>query len=46
MAIPTSLLIDERGVIRWIDQADDYRLRSGEQRVLEAIDGVFGANAN
>jgi alkyl hydroperoxide reductase subunit AhpC len=32
MAIPTSLLFDEDGVIRWIDQAEDYRLRGDELR--------------
>ena len=42
MAIPTTLLIDEDGVIRLIDQTDDYRLRSGEDRVLEALRGAFG----
>jgi len=44
MAIPTSLLIDEQGVIRWIDQADDYRLRSSEDRVLAALVEAFGAS--
>lgn len=42
MAIPTTLLIDEAGIVRWIDQTDDYRLRSSEERVLQAIDEVFG----
>lgn len=42
MAIPTSILIDEQGVIRWIDQADDYRLRSDDARVLQAIRAAFG----
>ena len=42
MAIPTSLLVDENGVIQWIDQTDDYRLRSNEQRVLEAVKSTFG----
>lgn len=41
MAIPTSLLIDEDGVIRWIDQTDDYRLRSSEERVLAAVTEAF-----
>ncbi len=41
MAIPTTILCDESGVIQWIDQADDYRLRSNEARVLEAIDENF-----
>jgi len=41
MAIPTSLLVDENGVIRWIDQTDDYRLRSSEDRVLQAVKTAF-----
>ena len=41
MAIPTSLLIDENGVIRWIDQTDDYRLRSSNERVLKAVREAF-----
>ena len=41
MAIPTSLLIDENGVIRWIDQAEDYRLRSDEMRVMQAVREAF-----
>ena len=41
MAIPTTLLIDEKGVIRWIDQADDYRIRSNENRVLRAVEETF-----
>ena len=42
MAIPTSLLIDEQGVIRWVDQTDDYRLRSSTARVMEAVKAAFG----
>ena len=42
MAIPTSLLIDENGVIQWIDQADDYRIRSNGERVLQAVQSAFG----
>ena len=45
MAIPTSLLIDETGTIRWIDQTDDYRLRSSEARVMQAINAAFGNGA-
>jgi len=41
MAIPTTLLIDEDGIIRWIDQPDDYRLRSNGDRVLDAVKRVF-----
>jgi len=42
MAIPTSLLVDETGTIRWVDQTDDYRLRSSNQRVLDAVKTAFG----
>ncbi|MCP4902657.1 MAG: peroxiredoxin family protein [bacterium] len=42
MAIPTTLLVDEEGVIQWIDQTDDYRLRSNEERVMEAVAHAFG----
>ena len=42
MAIPTTLLIDETGVIRWIDQTDDYRLRSSTDRVMTAVKRAFG----
>lgn len=42
MAIPTTLLIDEEGIIRWIDQAEDYRIRSDNARLLPTIESVFG----
>ena len=41
MAIPTTLLIDEAGVIQWIDQSEDYRLRSSTDRVMEAVRVAF-----
>lgn len=41
MAIPTTLLVDEDGVIRWIDQAEDYRIRSGEARIVGALEEAF-----
>ena len=41
MAIPTTLLIDEQVIVRWIDQADDYRIRSDDARVRAAIEKVF-----
>lgn len=41
MAIPTTILIDEQGIVRWIDQADDYRLRSNGERVMGAVREVF-----
>ena len=42
MAIPTTLLLDEAGAIRWIDQADDYRIRSDGSRVGAAVQETFG----
>lgn len=45
MAIPTTLLIDAQGIVRWIDQADDYRVRSDVARVDAALREVFGPPA-
>ncbi len=42
MAIPTSMLVDEKGVIQWIDQSEDYRVRGDDARIREAVQGVFG----
>ncbi len=44
MAIPTTLLIDECGIVRWIDQTDDYRLRSSPSIVLGAVERFFSSN--
>ena len=41
MAIPTTLLIDEEGIVRWIDQTDDYRLRSHNERILQVVGATF-----
>ena len=40
MAVPTTLLVDEDGVIRWIDQADDYRIRSDDARITAALEQI------
>ncbi len=37
LAIPTTILTDASGTIRWIDQSSDYRVRSDGQRVLKAV---------
>jgi len=37
LPIPTTILVDADGVVRWIDQATDYMHRSDPQRVLAAI---------
>jgi peroxiredoxin len=42
MAIPTTLLLDERHVVRHIDQADDYRVRGDAGRTRAALEAAFG----
>jgi peroxiredoxin len=37
MPIPTTILVDASGIVRWIDQATDYQQRSHPDRVLTAI---------
>ncbi len=37
LAIPTTVLIDAEGIVRWVDQAEDYRVRSNPDRVLQAV---------
>ena len=38
LPIPTTILADRDGIVRWIDQTDDYRVRSEPDRVLRAIE--------
>jgi len=38
MPIPTTILVDAAGCVRWIDQAENYQQRSHPERVLGAID--------
>ncbi|MBB85024.1 MAG: peroxiredoxin [Deltaproteobacteria bacterium] len=37
LPIPTTFLVDAAGKVAWIDQTDDYMLRSSPGRVLGAI---------
>ncbi len=37
LPIPTTILVDATGTVRWIDQATDYMRRSDPERVLGAI---------
>jgi len=47
LAIPTTFFVNGNGIVEWIDQADDYRIRSDADRVLAAVkdslDGQAGA---
>jgi len=38
LPIPTTILVDASGIVRWIDQASDYQVRSHPERVLAAIE--------
>jgi peroxiredoxin len=38
LVIPTILLIDDRGIVRWMDQATDFRIRRSAQEVMARID--------
>ena len=42
LPIPTTILVDADGVVRWIDQAADYQVRAHPSRVLEAIRRTLG----
>ena len=37
LPIPTTFLVGADGIVRWVDQTDDYMLRSEPDRVLEAL---------
>ena len=38
LPIPTTFLVDATGIVRWVDQADDYMIRSEPERVLVALE--------
>lgn len=37
LPIPTTVLIDAAGVVRWIDQSENYQRRSDPERVGAAL---------
>ena len=41
LPVPTSLLVDESGVVVWKDQADDYARRSDPTVVKSALNDCF-----
>jgi peroxiredoxin len=41
MPIPTTILVDADGIVRWIDQSTDYQSRSDPARVLAAIEAAL-----
>jgi len=42
IAIPTTILVDEDGIIQWIDTATDYRIRSESGRIARELALAFG----
>lgn len=38
LVIPTTILVDDRGIVRWMDQATDFRIRRSAQEVIARID--------
>jgi peroxiredoxin len=45
LPIPTTILVDAQGVVRWIDQASDYQVRAQPERVCAALEQALGAPA-
>ena len=43
LPIPTTMLVDAAGVLRWIDQSTDYQVRSDPTRVFAAIEAHLPA---
>lgn len=42
LPIPTTILVDAHGIVRWIDQATDYMQRSDPERVMHLIRTALG----
>ena len=42
LPIPTTVLVDAGGVVRWIDQSENYQRRSDPDRVLGALSEHLG----
>lgn len=45
LPIPTTILIDAGGIVRWIDQSADYLHRSEPSRVMAQIEAMIAADA-
>ena len=40
IAVPTSVLVDEEGIVRWLFQSDTYRERARPEQVFAAIEAL------
>ena len=43
LPIPTTALVDEKGIVRWVDQSENYQQRSDPDYVLSAIQEALGS---
>jgi peroxiredoxin len=43
LPIPTTILVDAGGIVRWVDQATDYMRRSDPERVLAEVRSILNA---
>jgi len=41
LPLPTTLLVDENSIIRWVEQDVDYRLRGSSRNIEIAISEIF-----
>ena len=41
LPIPTTILVDAQGIVRWIDQSTDYQVRSDPERVRAALNAAL-----
>ena len=46
LPIPTTVLVDAQGVVRWVDQAKNYQRRSSPSRVRAALDAHLDGAAS
>jgi peroxiredoxin len=40
LPVPTTILVDGNGAVRWIDQSQDYQQRSAPEQVMAAISSL------
>jgi peroxiredoxin len=43
LPIPTTVLVDAAGIVRWIDQSENYQRRSDPDRVRTALADALGS---
>jgi peroxiredoxin len=46
LVIPTTILIDDHGIVRWLDQASDFRIRRPAAEIMARINGFLPGPAS